>query len=82
MATEYIIKTELRLAIDAFGTTDGKFFFVELQPCSWERTELAQFQQTGNPEKPVKEIISIGEPGNDKEWKNIINALVKRLNSL
>ena len=79
LANEYVMKTEIPLIFDQFGSDDSKFFFIELQPCSWERTDLAKFQQTNDPEKPYKEIISIGDAGNDLEWKKIINALVEKL---
>lgn len=79
LATDYIMKTELPLAIKQFGNEDSKFFFIELQPCSWEMTELAKFQQTGDPKKPVKNILTIGQHDNDQQWKEVIKVLEERL---
>ncbi len=78
LATEYVMKEEIPLAIDLFGKTN-KFFFVQLLPCSWERTELFKFQQTDNSAETNKNIISIDSPENDSKWKQVVDELEAKL---
>lgn len=80
LATDYIMKTEIPLAIEQMKNENSKFFFVQLQPCGWRRTELAKYQQTGDPGVTHKEPISIGEPENDKQWDKVIDELEKKMN--
>lgn len=81
LATEYIMETEIPLAIKQLGLQCAKFFFLELQPCGWERTVLAQYQQvlTEEPAQPSKSIITIGTAENDEAWKRAIDALVQKM---
>ncbi|GAA4470408.1 hypothetical protein GCM10023189_58950 [Nibrella saemangeumensis] len=79
LATEYIMKTEIPLAIKQLEDSKSKFFFIELQPCGWQRTELAQFQQTDDSGETKKNVISIGKPDNDAGWNLVINELEKKM---
>lgn len=81
LATEYVMKDEIPLAIELFGKSK-KFFFVQLLPCSWDKTILNQFQQTDNAFETNKEIISIDTPDNDSKWKLVLDELEVKLKSL
>ncbi len=78
LATDYIMKTELPLAIEQMQS-DAKFFFIELQPCGWKRTVIKDYQQTDNPNETSKNVILIGEPDNDKKWNEVIDELVSKI---
>lgn len=80
LATEYIMKTEIPLAIQQLQNETAKFFFIELQPCGWKRTDIANYQQTDDPTQAEKNIISIGTPNNDKEWNRVIDELMAKMN--
>lgn len=75
LATEYIMKTEIPLAIEQQKGEPSKFFFIELKPCGWNRTIIQNYQQSLDPNSLRKQVISIGEPENDKEWNTVIDAL-------
>ncbi|MBO0932539.1 TIR domain-containing protein [Fibrella aquatilis] len=79
LATEYIMKTEIPLAIQQLQSETAKFFFIELQPCGWKRTDMANYQQTDDPTQAEKNIISIGTPNNDKEWNRVIDELMAKM---
>lgn len=79
IATEYIMKTEIPLAIEQMKKARSKFFFVELQPCSWQRTVLNEYQQTDDPTNANKNVVCIQDPGNDAQWNTIINELEAKL---
>ncbi|GAA0880166.1 hypothetical protein GCM10009119_31360 [Algoriphagus jejuensis] len=78
LATEYVMKTEVKKAIDRFPS-GNKFFFVQLTPCSWDQTILRQFQQTDDSQENSKNIITIGTPENDGEWQRVMAELIKKL---
>ena len=80
LATEYIMKTEIPLAIEQMSRERSKFFFIELQPCGWKRTEIAKYQQTDDAEVQAKNIITIGKPDNDEAWNRVIDELEKKMN--
>ncbi|GAA4397865.1 hypothetical protein GCM10023187_07770 [Nibrella viscosa] len=82
LATEYIMKTEIPLAIRQMEESRSKFFFIELQPCGWQRTDLAQFQQTDDSGEIRKNVISIGRPDNDAGWNLVINELEEKMKLL
>jgi hypothetical protein len=79
LATEYIMNTEVPQAIKRFEDAKTQLFFIELQPCGWQLTDIAKYQQTGNTNKLTKNIISIGEPANDVQWNRVIKALMTKL---
>ncbi|HEV7350952.1 TIR domain-containing protein [Telluribacter sp.] len=79
LATEYIMKTEIPLAIEQMKNERSKFFFIELQPCGWKRTILSEFQQTDDPNQAGKNIISIGNPENDAQWNLVVDELEKKI---
>lgn len=79
LATEYIMKTEIPLAIQQLQNETAKFFFIELQPCGWKRTDIANYQQTDDPTQTNKNIISIGKPDNDDEWNRVIDELMAKM---
>jgi hypothetical protein len=81
LATEYIMKVEVPLALKKFGTTK-KLFFIELLPCSWDKTELANFQQTDNSAETGKNILTIETAENDRNWKKVINELLIKLDMI
>lgn len=81
IATNYIFEVEIPQALAQMTAQVSKLFFVELQACSWERTNLAQIQQTVNPAGDNKAIISIGEPHNDSQWIKVITELEKKWKS-
>lgn len=76
LATDYIMKTEVPQAIKRFDDAKAKLFFIELQPCGWQLTDIAKHQQSGNPDETAKNIISIGEPTNDAQWNRVIKELM------
>jgi internalin A len=78
IATNYIFDVEIPAAIK-LAENRAKLFFVELQACSWDKTVLAQFQQTTDPGADNKAIIQIGNPQNDVQWKMVITELEKLL---
>ena len=79
LATKYVMETEIPEAIKIFGNDVSKFFFIELQPCQWQLTSLVNYQQTLDETETGKKIISIGEAGNDKQWKQVVDQLIKKL---
>jgi internalin A len=81
LATEYIMKTEIPLAIEQMKAERSKFFFIELQPCGWKRTVIANYQQTDDPNEADKNIIRVGEPDNDAKWNIVIDELEKKMNA-
>jgi len=81
LATEYIMKVEVPLALKKFGT-GKKLFFIELLPCSWHQTELFQFQQTDNSMETNKNILTIGSAENDGNWKKVVDELLLKLGML
>lgn len=78
IATNYIFEVEIPKALELYGNKT-KLFFIELQPCNWEKTVLANYQQTIDPNADNKGVISIGLPDNDAQWKKAIAALEKIL---
>jgi internalin A len=78
LATEYIMKVEVPLALKNFGPTK-KLFFIELLPCGWEQTEMFQYQQTGNFNETNKNILTVETATNDAKWKVVVNELLKKL---
>lgn len=80
LATEYIMKTEIPIAIEQMKAERSKFFFIELQPCGWKRTVIANYQQTDDPNEADKNIILIGEADNDAKWNLVIDELEKKMN--
>lgn len=78
LATEYIMKTEVPMAIEQMKNEISKFFFIELQSCGWKRTEIAKYQQTDDSGETLKDIIAIGHPDNDKNWNLVIDELEKK----
>jgi internalin A len=81
LATQYIMKEEIPLAIQLFGNS-GRFFFVQLLPCNWEKTRLVEFQQTDNSTKAAKNVISIGTPENHEAWMELIRELEIKLDQI
>lgn len=81
LATEYIMKTEIPLAIEQHKNDVSKFFFIELQPCGWKRTEIANYQQTDDAHDPTKNVICIGQPENDQKWNLVIDELVAKMDA-
>lgn len=73
------MKTELPLAIQQLQADTAKFLFVKLRPCGWQRTLIAEYQQTDDPAKPGKNVISISEPDNDAMWNRVINELETKM---
>ncbi len=81
IATEYIMKTEIPLAISRMKKKKANFFFVQLLPCSWDRTELANYQQTDDATETKKEVLTITLPSNDRQWKKVVDELVVKIGS-
>lgn len=79
LATEYIMNTEVPQAIRSFKDAKTQLFFIELQPCGWQLTDINEYQQTGNTTELAKNIISIGEPTNDAQWNRVIKELLTKL---
>jgi hypothetical protein len=79
IATKYIVDVEIPLAIQQRQGKKASFFFIELQSCSWERTVLQDYQQTGDTGKEGKNVITITESTNDIKWMEAINELEKKL---
>ena len=79
IANSYFFKYEMPQAIKQVESENSKLFLVILQPCSWDRTILAGFQQTTDPYADNKGIIVIGDPMNDIKWKYVIDELEKRI---
>ncbi|AYL97650.1 TIR domain-containing protein [Mucilaginibacter celer] len=75
LATQYIMETEIPLAIDQFSDDYSKFFFIELHPSSWRRTKLSQFQQTSNNQATEKNVTQIKDVNADDKWLEAIEAL-------
>ena len=80
IATNYVFDVEIPQALQQFTTQTSKLFFIELQPCSWEKTILSNYQQTTDPGSDNKQLISITEPLNDIKWKEAIKQLEAKLN--
>ncbi|MCY7309200.1 MAG: TIR domain-containing protein, partial [Chitinophagaceae bacterium] len=59
IATDYIFDVEIPQALQQFTTQTSKLFFIELQRCSWDKTILAQYQQTTDSNGSNKELITI-----------------------
>ncbi len=78
IATDYIFDVEIPEAIRQTGV-GARLFFIELQPCGWEKTVLAQFQLATNPGGDNKAVIQIADPQNDTQWKLAIGELEKIL---
>lgn len=78
LATEYVMKTEVPMAIRRFPT-GNRLFFVQLLPCSWDQTILNQFQQTDDAKEKDKTVISVGTPENDTEWSRVMAELIEKL---
>jgi internalin A len=79
IATNYIFDIEIPKALEHFKNQTAKLFFLELQPCSWDKTDLAHFQQTTASGGSNKALITIGQPLNDEKWKEAIGELEKKL---
>ncbi len=79
LATEYIMKTEIPMAIDQMKNDLSKFFFIELQPCGWKRTEIRHYQQTDDPDEAAKNVLLIGQPDNDEQWNKVIDQLEAKM---
>jgi internalin A len=75
LATEYIRKEEIPMAIQRASRTNCLIFPVEILPCYWEETELSQFQQNLKPGALGKETIVISQADNDGEWKIVVKKL-------
>lgn len=82
LATEYIMKTEIPLAIKQAEQTKINFFFIQLQDCLWDRTELGRFQQTADASMVNKNVISIGQPDNHEKWLAAIRGLERVMNGI
>jgi internalin A len=82
LATQYIMKTEVPQALRRFKDAAAELFFIELQPCSWQLTDIAEYQQTGKVAVTDKNIISIGTPTNDEKWNDVIAELMKKLKAM
>jgi len=78
IATNYIFDVEIPKALEQFKSQKSKLFFAELQSCNWEKTILAQFQQTTDPTADNKGVILVKEPLNDDQWKKVIGELEKK----
>lgn len=75
LANKYIFEFELPQAIAQFKDEKSKLFFVELQPCGWQRTIIKEYQQTINKEGTNKDVEIVLDPKNDMVWNKIINQL-------
>ena len=75
LATEYIMKTEVRMAMDLSKTTGCSLFFVEVQACSWEETSIWEYQQNLDPRNIGKKTLVINKADNDADWKEIVKLL-------
>ena len=75
LANRYIFDFELPQAIKQFDNGISSLFFVELQPCGWQRTEIRNYQQTVNKDGSNKDVEIILDPKNDAVWNKIINQL-------
>lgn len=79
IATDYIFDVEIPQALQQFTKQTSKLFFIELQPCSWDKTILADYQQSTDPTADNKKLITISEPTNDTQWKAVTDLLSKKL---
>lgn len=79
IATNYIFEFEIPQAIKQMEIDNSRLFFIELQPCSWDKTVLARFQQTTDPIADNKGIIMIEQAMNDAKWKEVIKELEKKI---
>lgn len=79
IATDYIFDVEIPQALQQFTKQTTKLFFIELQPCSWDKTILADYQQSTDPGADNKKLITIMEPTNDKNWMAVTDLLSKKL---
>lgn len=75
LATDYIRTVEIPMAIEHANKTGCRLFFIEVQPCSWEETEISRFQQNLKPGLSGKETIVINQADMDGEWKKIVGRL-------
>ena len=82
IATDYIFDVEIPLALEQFKNEPAKFFFVELQSCSWDQTILSQYQQTVDPAADNKGVILIGDAMSDVQWKKVIVELQKKIDRI
>lgn len=82
LANKYIFEFELPQAIEQFNNSISKLFFVELQPCGWQRTLIREYQQTVNKDGSNKDIEIVGEYNNDKAWNKIIDHLEDSIQKL
>jgi internalin A len=78
LATDYVMKVEVPLALEKFGP-GRKLFFVQLLPCNWNQTALFRFQQTGNTTETDKNVITVGSADNDAKWKEVVDELLKKI---
>ena len=78
LATDYVMKVEVPLALEKFGPSK-KLFFIQLLPCHWDKTDLFRFQQTSNATETEKNIITVGTPDNDAKWKEVVDELLKKI---
>lgn len=79
IAINYIFEFEIPQAIRQMESENSKLLFVELQPCSWDKTVLSRFQQTTNPTADNKGVITVSEALNDGQWKKVVDELEKKL---
>ncbi|WP_221392587.1 TIR domain-containing protein [Dyadobacter sp. NIV53] len=75
LATEYIMKTEVPMAINQAKTSGSSLFFIEALACSWEETSIWDYQQTLDPQSIGKETIVVKKADDDTEWKKIVKLL-------
>lgn len=79
IATDYIFDVEIPQALKQFTTQSSKLFFIELQPCSWDKTILADYQQATDPTADNKKLLTIAQPSNDTQWTAVVDLLLKKL---
>ncbi|MBX2923481.1 MAG: TIR domain-containing protein [Chitinophagaceae bacterium] len=75
LATSYIMKEEVKKAMDLEDSKQCELYFIQLLPCSWEETDLRKYQLFLDPAQSGKQEYLVGTPDNDKAWKTIMNEL-------
>ena len=79
LATSYIMDIEVKKALDMEVKGICEIFPIELQPCSWNETDLNRYQMQLNPTEAGKKEYFVGKPDNDESWKTIIAQLKLKL---
>ncbi len=82
LATDYIFNVEIKEAIKLRDAGDLEFFFIELRSCNWKATKLKAYQQTDNSKQAEKNVITIGESNNDRNWIKAVDELQIKIGSL